>query len=87
MNKGERMADMTVRSAAALNTEFAQEGLHQAPLGQGTLQQIGTHKSRESQPPLIHKNGAALDTQSQRHQHKGASDQTNDLPRFHDSNS
>jgi hypothetical protein len=78
------MAGMAVRSAAALNAEFAQDGLHQAPLGQGALQQIGSHKSRESQPPLAHKNGAALNTQSQGQQHKSASDQTNDLPRFHD---
>jgi hypothetical protein len=81
---GERMASMTVRSAAALDAEFAQDGFHQAPLGQSALQQIQTHKSGESQPPLIHKNRAGLHAQSQRQQDKKASDQTNDLPRFHD---
>jgi hypothetical protein len=80
---GERMAGMTVRSAAALDAEFAQDGLHQAPLGQGALQQIQTHKGGESQPPLVHKNRAGLHAQSQRQQDKKACDQTNDLPRFH----
>jgi hypothetical protein len=50
--------------AAALNTNLAKDGFHEAPLGKTTLQQVCTNKSSEPQEVGIHKDGAALDSQA-----------------------
>jgi len=71
------------KSAALFKAKFTQNLLHQAPLGQCALQQVGADKGGEGQPPLADKDGAAGDAQRQGQQNEGAGDDAHDLPGSH----
>ncbi len=64
VNEGSASAEQAA-SAAGLYAQFAQDGFHQAPAGEGALQQIGPDKRRECQPPRADKHRATGHPQRQ----------------------